>query len=121
MHAAIASATMAPVVFLVFNRVFSPQFLVVLLAAWAVAGSLLARSRRDQLLLGILLFGATLSNTLVYPTRLAAWGLFSGTLFLFALIATGWVYVRAGVAEHAPGVRSPRRSPVLQPRQGARS
>ena len=44
--AAIATAGMVPVVFLTFNRVFSPQFLVLIAAAWAVAGSLLALNAR---------------------------------------------------------------------------
>jgi hypothetical protein len=94
-HAAIATAAMAPVVFLIFNRVFSPQFLVLLAGAWAVAGSLLAKSRRDQLLFGVLILGATLSNTLVYPTEPAQWGVFSVSLFVFALAATAWVFTRA--------------------------
>lgn len=103
--AAVATAAMVPVVFLLFNRIFSPQFLVPLAAAWAVAGSLLARNRRDQLLLGILICGATLANTLVYPTRPSAWLLFSGTLFVLSLLATGFVYVMAR-ASHAGGPRS---------------
>lgn len=93
--AAVATAAMVPVVFLLFNRIFSPQFLVPLAAAWAFAGCLLARSRRDQLLLGILICGATLSNTLVYPVRSSSWLLFSATLFVLSLLATGYVYALA--------------------------
>jgi hypothetical protein len=100
--AAVATAAMVPVVFLLFNRVFSPQFLVPLAAAWAVAGSLLARSRRDQLVLGILIGGATLANTLVYPARSSSWLLFSGTLFVLSLLATGFVYALARASGNLP-------------------
>jgi hypothetical protein len=96
--AAVATAAMVPVVFLIFNRVFSPQFLVLMTAAWAVAGSLLARNARAQLVLGALVFGATLSNVLVYPTLSSSWGVFSAFLFLFAFAATGWVYALASRA-----------------------
>jgi hypothetical protein len=107
-HAAVALAALAPVAFLLTNRVFSPQYLVTFVAAWAVAASLLARSARDQLLLGALLFGATLANYLVYPTNIAHRIAFSGVLFLLAFAATGWVLIRARddgrplAAEHRP-------------------
>ena len=47
--AGIALAALAPVAFLLTNRIFSSQFLVVLLVAWAIAIALLARSRLEQL------------------------------------------------------------------------
>jgi Glycosyltransferase family 87 len=96
-RAALSIAAVCPVVFLVFNRVFSPQFLILLLAAWAIAGSLLAKTEGDQLLLGMLFFCASLANTLVYPTLSGFWPYFSGFLFAFALAATMWVFVRAGL------------------------
>jgi hypothetical protein len=95
-RAALSIAAMSPVAFLVFNGVFSPQFLIVFFAAWAVAGSLLARTQADQLVLATLIFGASLANTLVYPTLSRFWPYFSGVLFAFALAATMWVFVRAG-------------------------
>jgi hypothetical protein len=95
-RAAISIAAMTPVVFLVLNRVFSPQFLIVLLAAWFVAGSLMATTRTGQLVIGILVLGASLANTLVYPTLSRFWPYFSVILFMFALAATMWVFVRAG-------------------------
>jgi hypothetical protein len=113
-RAAFAIAAMIPVVFLVLNRVFSPQFLTVLLAAWLVAGSLLAKTRADQLVLGILVFSASLANALVYPTLPSIWPYFSVILFIFALAATMWVFVRAGTLDalamrarerHIPGER----------------
>jgi hypothetical protein len=106
-NAAISVSAMCPVVFLIFNRVFSAQFLIVLIAAWFAAGSLLARSRRDQLLLAALVLSASLANALVYPT-VWDWPIFSAFLFLFALAATAWVFVRASVS---PAFATARSSP----------
>jgi hypothetical protein len=94
-RAVLSIAAVSPIVFLVFNRVFSPQFLIMLIAAWFVAGSLLARTRTDQLMLGGLVLCSSLANTLVYPTLPRLWQYFSALLFAFALAATGWVFVRA--------------------------
>ena len=93
--AGVAVAAMVPVVFLLTNRVFSPQFLVLFVAAWALAGSLLSTSRRDQLLLSVLVVATTLANVLVYPTAVPRWRTFSATMFLLAFSATAWVFVRA--------------------------
>jgi hypothetical protein len=98
LRVAVAFAALMPVVFLLSNRIFSPQFLVVLLAAWAVAGALLARNRSDQVLFAALVLGATLANVLVYPTQAQDWLKFSAALFLLAFVATAWLVVR-GVAE----------------------
>ena len=70
-----------------------------LLAAWVVAGSLLAKTRADQLVLGILFFCASLANALVYLTLPSIWPYFSVILFIFALAATMWVFVRAGTLD----------------------
>jgi hypothetical protein len=88
-------AAIAPAVFLLTNRVFSPQFLVMLLAAWVVAAALLARSAADQLGFGILLFAITLLNVLVYPTHVDHWAAYSALLFLLSFAATGWVLMRS--------------------------
>jgi hypothetical protein len=94
LRVAVALAALMPVVFLLPNRIFSPQFLVPLLACWAVAGSLLSRDRIDQLLLASAALAATLANALVYPTQSQDWFEFSATLFLLAIAATAWVLVR---------------------------
>lgn len=60
---------MAPVVFLLANRVFSPQYLVTTVASWPFAAALVARDALDALLLVLLAWGATLANVLVYPIR----------------------------------------------------
>jgi hypothetical protein len=93
-RAALSAAALSPVLFLVLNRVFSAQYLILLVAAWFVAGSLLARDRRDQLLLAVLVLSASVANHLVYPTYAPKWQFFSGVLFLFALGATAWVFLR---------------------------
>jgi uncharacterized membrane protein len=94
LRVAVAFAALVPVVFLLPNRIFSPQFLVLLLASWAVAGALLSRSRIDQLVFCSAALVATLANALVYPTQSQDWFEFSALLFLFAIAASAWVVVR---------------------------
>lgn len=99
LRAGVAVAAMAPVVFLLTNRTFSPQYLVTIFAAWAVAGALLVRSKYEQAALALPMLGATLANVLVYPTVTPTyWWVCSGVLFLFALVATLWVLLRAVTA-----------------------
>lgn len=94
LRVAVAFASLMPVVFLLPNRIFSPQFLVLLLACWAVAGALLSKDRIDQLLLGSAASAATLANALVYPTQSQDWFEFSAAMFLLAIAASAWVVVR---------------------------
>jgi uncharacterized membrane protein len=97
-RAGIAVAAMAPVFFLLLNRVFSPQYLVLMVAAWAIAGALLLESRRDQLLLGAGVMLATTANALVYPYTLHQadlWRVASAATFIFALWMSAWMVWRA--------------------------
>jgi uncharacterized membrane protein len=94
LRVAVALGALMPIVFLLPNRIFSPQFLVLLLASWAVAGSLLARDRVDQLVFTSAVLAATLANALVYPVQSQDWFKFSAVLFLLAIAATAWVVVR---------------------------
>jgi hypothetical protein len=106
LRAGVAVAAMAPVAFLLTNRIFSPQYLVTIFAAWAVAGALLVRSKHDQAALALPMLGATLANVLVYPTVTPTyWWVCSGVLFLFAFVATLWVLLRAVTAVN-PHARS---------------
>jgi hypothetical protein len=98
LRVAVAFAALMPIVFLLPNRIFSPQFLVLLLASWAVAGSLLARDRIDQLLFGSAVLAATLANALVYPTQSQDWFEFSALMFLLAIAASAWVVLRGATA-----------------------
>ncbi len=102
LRAGVAVAAMAPVVFLLTNRIFSAQFIVLLLAAWAFAGALVVGSARQQLAVGLAGIGASLGNAFVYPFALphyvVTWQLASLTLFALALTATGFVLRRARLA-----------------------
>jgi hypothetical protein len=93
--AGVALAALAPVAFLLTNRIFSSQFLVVVLVAWAIAIALLARGRREQLLLGAAAAAASLLNAFVYPYVLPGpsgiWEPVSALMFAVALALTGWL------------------------------
>ena len=97
--AGVAVAALAPVAFLLTNRIFSSQFLVVLLVAWAIAIALLARSRREQLVLGAVAAAASLLNAFVYPFALPGpsgiWEPVSALMFAVALALTGWLLLTA--------------------------
>jgi hypothetical protein len=106
----VAIAAVAPVVFLLVNRVFSPQYLVLMLVAWAIAGSLLVESRKEQLALGLAIMAATTANALVYPYTLfqfGFWRLASATLFAIGLATSVWLAVRAVQRPSARESRSP--------------
>ena len=107
LDAAIACAALAPAVFLLTNRVFSPQFALVVLAAWAVAAALLARSAREQLALGLAAMLATYANAVVIPGFADPFLPWSALFFTVALALTGWllwsILRRAGPARSATG------------------
>jgi hypothetical protein len=90
---------MAPVVFLLTNKIFSPQFLIPLLAAWAVAIALLARTRREQAALAGLALVATFANAFVGQFVLwshdRTWLACSIVLFVSAIALTVWTLARA--------------------------
>lgn len=94
-RAAVAVAAAAPVVFLLTNRIFSPQFMVVILAAWVLAASLVVRSRLEQFAVAFAAGTATLANAFVYPYALphyvVLWQVASATLFVTSLAATAWL------------------------------
>ena len=98
LRAGVAIAAMAPVLFLLLNRVFSPQYLVLMLAAWAIAGALLLESRRHQLALGLAAMAATTANAFVYPYtlhKLGLWQAASAALFATGLSLSAWIVLRA--------------------------
>jgi hypothetical protein len=96
---ALAFAALAPVVFLLTNKVFSVQFLVVLTVGWAVAAALVSSSRVEQLVVGLLVMAATFANAFVYPFHLPhdteRWIPYSAAMFLAAWSATAIVLWRA--------------------------
>jgi Glycosyltransferase family 87 len=98
LRAGVAIAAMAPVLFLLTNRVFSPQYLVPIIAAWAIAGALLLESRKEQLVLGVAATAATTANAFVYPYTLHAfgtWKVASAFLFASGLATSVWLIARA--------------------------
>jgi Glycosyltransferase family 87 len=97
-RAGIAVAAMAPVFFLFLNRVFSPQYLVLTVASWTIAGALVLESRRGQLLLGAGVMLATTANALVYPYTLHQanlWRIASAVMFAAGLSVSLWLVARA--------------------------
>ena len=118
LRAAVAVAAVAPGVFLLTNRIFSPQFVVVVFAGVAIGAALLARTRREQLVIGIALAAASFGNAFVFPFALPfywfTWPIASATLFACALGASGFVLLRAFSAGH--GRTSRPGSPAVAPR-----
>lgn len=109
LRASVAMAAVTPTVFLLVNRVFSPQYLVLILVAWAIAGALLVESRREQLALGLAIMAATTANALVYPYtvfQLGLWRLASAALFAIALAISFWLSWRALERSGARGPQS---------------
>jgi hypothetical protein len=102
-RSALALAALAPAVFLLTNRIFSPQFMVVLFAAWAIAGALVARTRREQLLIGVAATGASIGNAFVFPFALPhydlTWPVCSALVFVLGLGLSAWLALRAVSAE----------------------
>ena len=96
---AVALAALAPVAFLFTNRIFSPQFMLVAFAAWALAAALVVRTRREQLWVGAAMAAAAVANEFVYPFALprydVTWVASSSVLFAVTLVLTGWLAVRA--------------------------
>jgi len=93
---AVALAALAPAAFLLTNRVFSSQFLVLLVAVWGVAAALVVVSAREQLAVGLAMAGATFANALVHPYTVPdAWQLASLGMFVLAIGLTAWLVVRA--------------------------
>jgi hypothetical protein len=97
--AALALAALAPAAFLLTNRIFSPQFLLVLVAGWSVAAALLVRDRREQLLSGLAAGTACVANAFVYPYALPhydqTWVVASMVLFAAGIAVTAWLAVRS--------------------------
>jgi hypothetical protein len=90
---AVALAALVPVGFLLVNRIFSPQWLLLVLACWAIAIALLARSEREAQGLAFLALAAGLANTLVYPTLPEWWEVASATFFALALTTTAAIAI----------------------------
>ena len=97
---AIAIAATAPALFLLLNKVFSAQFVLVLLVAGCLGAALVGR----HVAIAILLLSAATSNVLVYPIGRAS-GPASAVLFTTSLAAFGVVLAHAGNASQPPQSR----------------
>jgi hypothetical protein len=99
LRAAAALAALLPVAFLVINRIFSPQFMIIMLTGWAVAAALVLRSRQEQLAFACAAFAAAVLNVLVVPFGLPwyhlSWQLSSLGMFALSVGITVWTAVRA--------------------------
>jgi len=96
---AVALAALAPVAFLLTNRIFSPQFVLVAFAGWALAAALVVRTRREQLGVGVAMAVAALANEFVYPFALPryaiTWPLCSAILFGVGIGLTAFLAQRS--------------------------
>jgi Glycosyltransferase family 87 len=114
---AVALAALAPVAFLLANRIFSPQFLVPILVGWAVAAALVVATERQALAVVTGAVAATGANAFVYPYALPfydqTWPVASAILFASAFALTGWLMRRAQLVD-APA----RATPALRTRRG---
>jgi hypothetical protein len=114
---AVAAAAVAPAVFLLTNRIFSPQFLVPLLVAWAVAAALVVRTERQALAVAVAAVAATGANAFVYPYALPfydrTWPVASAILFATGFALSAYLLARTrAIEERAPGAtRIPRTTP----------
>jgi hypothetical protein len=103
LRTAVAIAALVPATFLFTNRIFSPQFVLVLFVSWAIAGALLVRDRREQLAVGVAAAVAAVGNVFVYPFALPrydyTWPIASAVLFGTSLALTGALLVRAARME----------------------
>lgn len=97
---AVALAALVPVGFLLVNRVFSPQWLLLILACWAIAIALGARSDREAQVLAFLGLAAGLANVLVYPTLPGWWEIASAAFFTLALLTTAAIAVATTRPSH---------------------
>ena len=93
---AVAAAAAAPILFLLLNKVFSAQYILVIIAAGFIAAVLIGRSG----LVGLLLLVAATANLFVYPLTVG-WRPASLLLFAATLVAVGVSLTRVAAAATA--------------------
>jgi hypothetical protein len=98
-RAAVGFAALVPVLFLVTNRIFSAQYLVTMLGAWAIALALLEPERRRQGWGMLVALTASAANVFVFPfllwNRDRTWLTCSAILFALSIALTGWLAAAA--------------------------
>ena len=100
---AVALAGLAPAVFFLTNRIFSPQFFVLVLAAILVAAALVVRRQSELFAIVGACAVATTANTVLFQSLLGAqpvatvrgWTFISALVFLPTIAAAIWLIVRA--------------------------
>ena len=112
---AVALAGLAPAVFLLTNRIFSPQFYVLVLAAVVIAAALVVPRGSEILAIVGLCALATTADTILYQSYLGAqpiatlpsWLAVSALAFLPTVAAVVWLVARAGLqtSERPQGLR----------------
>lgn len=108
---AVAVAGLVPAVFLLTNRIFSPQFFVLVMAAIIVAAALVVGKRWELLAIAVCCAIATTSNTVLFQSILGAqpvgtapnWTFISAATFLPMVAVTIWLIARALVQGRAGG------------------
>ena len=102
--AAVALAGLAPAAFLLGNRIFSPQFFVLVVAVLAVAAALVAERELEVLLLAAACAVSTTANTILYQSLLGAhmvvgayhgWTFISAAAFVPVAALILWLAFRA--------------------------
>ena len=102
----LAAAALIPAAFLLTNKIFSAQFVVLILAAICFAGALVLRSRRAGVLVAVALGCALSANALVYPFRLGSYfdQIWPASLVLFGLAGAALLAVLRSIPARAdPG------------------
>jgi hypothetical protein len=101
--AALALAALVPAVFLLTNRIFSPQFFVLVLAAMLLACALVARAPWEVVSVVAGCAIGTTANTVLFQSMLGAqpvataprWIYVSALVYLPTLAGAGWLALRA--------------------------
>jgi hypothetical protein len=92
-------------IFTLTNRIFSPQYVIMLGVIWAAALVPLCHGPRALTLATLALLAVGLANFLVYPLWLPGWVWYSGLMFSAAGLLTGGtilVAIRQGSAARLP-------------------
>ena len=108
--AAVALAGLTPAVFLLTNRIFSPQFYVLVLTAIVVAAALVVRHRAELLAVLGACAVATTANTILFQSLLGAqpvervpnWQAVSALAYVPTIAAALWLGARAGLQSAEP-------------------
>jgi hypothetical protein len=81
--------------FILLNRVFSPQFIIVLIVAYALGFVLLSTPRMGALVLAPILLVLTFMNYLIWPLWSDEWFVSSVLFFALNLAIVGWIVYRS--------------------------